>query len=87
MTGPHLTLDLQRRKPVWRWFAVVLLVRGDLRVAADAIRLSRRTLGTIESNLIWSFGYNIAPLPLAASGLLIRCSQVPRWPFVSGRRQ
>ncbi|MEW1843976.1 heavy metal translocating P-type ATPase [Nonomuraea angiospora] len=46
------------------------LVRGDLRVAADAIRLSRRTLGTIKSNLFWAFAYNVAALPLAALGLL-----------------
>ncbi|WP_328323695.1 MULTISPECIES: heavy metal translocating P-type ATPase [unclassified Streptomyces] len=46
------------------------LVRGDLRVAADAIRLSRRTLGTIRGNLFWAFGYNVAALPLAAAGLL-----------------
>ena len=46
------------------------LVRGDLRVAADAILLSRRTLGTIKGNLVWAFGYNVAALPLAAAGLL-----------------
>ena len=46
------------------------LVRGDLRVAADAIRLSRRTLGTIKGNLFWAFAYNVAALPLAAAGLL-----------------
>ncbi|MFJ3509183.1 heavy metal translocating P-type ATPase [Streptomyces luteogriseus] len=46
------------------------LVRGDLRTAADAIRLARRTLGTIRSNLFWAFAYNVAALPLAASGLL-----------------
>ncbi|MFD8756734.1 heavy metal translocating P-type ATPase, partial [Kitasatospora sp. NPDC059577] len=46
------------------------LVRGDLLAAADAIRLSRRTLATIRSNLFWAFGYNIAALPLAAAGLL-----------------
>ncbi|MFJ9128817.1 heavy metal translocating P-type ATPase [Streptomyces sp. NPDC102340] len=46
------------------------LVRGDLRVAADAIRLSRRTLATIKGNLCWAFGYNIAAIPLAATGLL-----------------
>ncbi|MFI9423155.1 heavy metal translocating P-type ATPase [Streptomyces achromogenes] len=46
------------------------LVRGDLRVAADAIRLARRTLGTIKGNLFWAFAYNVAALPLAASGLL-----------------
>ncbi|MEU1201046.1 heavy metal translocating P-type ATPase [Streptomyces sp. NPDC005813] len=46
------------------------LVRGDLRVAADAIRLARRTLSTIKGNLFWAFGYNVAALPLAAAGLL-----------------
>ncbi|MBA4864167.1 copper-translocating P-type ATPase [Streptomyces sp. PSKA54] len=46
------------------------LVRGDLRVAADAIRLSRRTLTTIKGNLFWAFGYNVAALPLAAAGML-----------------
>jgi Cu+-exporting ATPase len=46
------------------------LVRGDLRVAADAIRLSRRTLVTIKGNLFWAFAYNVAALPLAAAGLL-----------------
>ncbi|MEW1686598.1 heavy metal translocating P-type ATPase [Streptomyces sp. NPDC091265] len=46
------------------------LVRGDLKVAADAIRLARRTLATIRGNLFWAFGYNVAALPLAAFGLL-----------------
>jgi copper-(or silver)-translocating P-type ATPase len=46
------------------------LVRGDLRVAADAIRLSRATLNTIKGNLFWAFAYNVAALPLAAAGLL-----------------
>ncbi|MCC6433408.1 MAG: copper-translocating P-type ATPase [Acidimicrobiales bacterium] len=46
------------------------LVRGDLRVAGDAIRLSRSTLRTIKTNLFWAFGYNVAALPLAAAGLL-----------------
>ncbi|WP_228974225.1 cation-translocating P-type ATPase [Streptomyces sp. DH12] len=46
------------------------LVRGDLRAAADAIRLSRRTLGTIKGNLFWAFAYNVAALPLAAAGFL-----------------
>ena len=46
------------------------LVRGDLRAAADAIRLSRRTLRTIKGNLFWAFAYNVAAVPLAATGLL-----------------
>uniref|UniRef100_UPI002030CF6B HAD-IC family P-type ATPase n=1 Tax=Rhodococcus sp. MSC1_016 TaxID=2909266 RepID=UPI002030CF6B len=46
------------------------LVRGDLRAAADAIRLARKTLGTIKGNLFWAFAYNVAALPLAAAGLL-----------------
>ncbi|MEV5682972.1 heavy metal translocating P-type ATPase [Streptomyces sp. NPDC052164] len=46
------------------------LVRGDLRAAADAIRLSRKTLGTIRTNLFWAFAYNVGALPLAAAGLL-----------------
>ena len=46
------------------------LVRGDLRAAADAIRLSRSTLRTIKGNLFWAFAYNIAAIPLAALGLL-----------------
>ena len=50
--------------------ADLTLVRGDLRAAADAIRLSRRTLATIKGNLFWAFAYNVAALPLAALGLL-----------------
>jgi P-type Cu+ transporter len=46
------------------------LVSGDLRAAADAIRLSRATLRTIKQNLAWAFGYNVAAVPLAAVGLL-----------------
>jgi Cu+-exporting ATPase len=46
------------------------LVRGDLRAAADAIRLARKTLSTIKGNLFWAFAYNVSALPLAAAGLL-----------------
>ena len=46
------------------------LVSGDLRGAADAIRLSRRVLGTIKGNLFWAFAYNVAAIPLAIAGLL-----------------
>jgi Cu+-exporting ATPase len=46
------------------------LVTGDLRTAADAIRLARRTLSTIKANLFWAFAYNVAAIPLAAAGLL-----------------
>jgi Cu+-exporting ATPase len=50
--------------------ADLTLVRGDLRAAVDAIRLSRKTLATIKTNLFWAFGYNVAAIPLAALGLL-----------------
>jgi Cu+-exporting ATPase len=48
----------------------ITLVRGDLRAAADAIRLARRTFAIIKGNLFWAFAYNVAALPLAAAGLL-----------------
>ena len=48
----------------------ITLVSGDLRLAGDALRLSRRTLATIKGNLFWAFAYNVAAVPLAAAGLL-----------------
>jgi Cu+-exporting ATPase len=48
----------------------ITLVRGDLMSVVDAIRLSRRTLGTIKGNLFWAFAYNVAAIPLAMAGLL-----------------
>ena len=48
----------------------ITLVRGDLRAAGDAIRLSRRTLSTIKGNLFWAFAYNVAAIPLAAAAML-----------------
>lgn len=61
---------LQREGRVVAMVGDLTLVRGDLRAAADAIRLARRTLGIIKGNLFWAFAYNVAALPLAAAGLL-----------------
>jgi Cu+-exporting ATPase len=46
------------------------LMRPDLPAVADAVRLSRRTLGTIKANLVWAFAYNVAAIPVAATGRL-----------------
>ena len=50
--------------------ADIILVRADLRAAVDAVRLSRRTLRTIRTNLFWAFAYNVAAIPLAMAGLM-----------------
>jgi Cu+-exporting ATPase len=50
--------------------ADIILVRDDLSVIVDAIRLSRKTLHTIRGNLVWAFGYNVLAIPIAAAGLL-----------------
>lgn len=46
------------------------VIRGDLMAVVDALRLARRTLGTIKGNLFWAFAYNVAAIPLAALGFL-----------------
>jgi Cu+-exporting ATPase len=65
-----LGLALGTGTDVAREASDLTLVSGDLRAAADAIRLSRRVLGTIKGNLFWAFAYNVAAIPLAVAGLL-----------------
>ena len=62
------------------------LVSGDLRAAADAIALSRRTLSTIRGNLFWAFAYNVAAIPLGAVGLLNPVIAAARWALLGLRR-
>jgi Cu+-exporting ATPase len=59
-TGTHVAIEASD----------LTLVSGDLRAAADAIALARRTLRTIKRNLFWAFAYNVAAIPLAVAGLL-----------------
>ncbi|MFL0713662.1 MAG: HAD-IC family P-type ATPase [Microcella pacifica] len=66
----HLGLAVADGSDIAIRSADIVLIREDLRVVADAVRLARRTLGTIRTNLFWAFGYNMAAIPLAAAGLL-----------------
>ena len=66
----HLGLAVADGSDIAIRSADIVLIREDLRVVADAVRLARRTLGTIRTNLFWAFGYNMAAIPLAATGLL-----------------
>ena len=74
LVGTDITADLGLAMGTGTDVAIeasdLTLVRGDLRSAADAIRLARRTLATIKGNLLWAFAYNVGALPLAAAGLL-----------------
>ncbi|MEJ1230761.1 MAG: hypothetical protein WDM88_09435 [Galbitalea sp.] len=66
----NLGMAMVRGSDIAMKSADIILVRDDLRVIADAVLLSRRTLRTIRGNLIWAFGYNVAAIPIAALGLL-----------------
>lgn len=59
--------------------ADLTVIRDDLRAAVDAIRLSRRTLATIKTNLVWAFGYNLAAIPSPRSACSTRCWPAPPW--------
>ncbi|MCG7379253.1 heavy metal translocating P-type ATPase [Paenibacillus sp. ACRSA] len=50
--------------------ADITLMRGDLNSIADAIEMSRRTMGNIKQNLFWALGYNVIGIPIAAVGFL-----------------
>ncbi len=70
LTAADLGLAMGTGTDVAIQAADLTVMRGDLRAAVDAIRLSRRTLATIKTNLLWAFGYNLAAIPLAALGML-----------------
>ncbi|WP_246885846.1 cation-translocating P-type ATPase [Streptomyces sp. GESEQ-4] len=70
LAGADLGIAMGSGTDVAAGAADVTLVRGDIEALADAIRLARRTLGTIRTNLVWAFGYNAVTLPLAMVGLL-----------------
>jgi len=70
LSGADLGLAIATGTDIAMRSADIILVREDLLAVPDAIALSRRTLSTIRSNLIWAFGYNLAAVPLAAAGLL-----------------
>lgn len=70
LAGADLGIALGSGADVAVEAADLTVVRGDLLPVVDALRLSRRTLAVIRSNLFWAFGYNVAAIPLAAAGLL-----------------
>ncbi|MFF4500975.1 heavy metal translocating P-type ATPase [Streptomyces sp. NPDC001401] len=70
LAGADLGIAMGGGTDVAMGAADVTLVRGDIEALADAVRLARRTLGTIRANLVWAFGYNVVTVPLAMVGLL-----------------
>ncbi|MFD3723293.1 heavy metal translocating P-type ATPase [Streptomyces sp. NPDC058674] len=70
LAGADLGIAMGSGTDVAMEAADVTLVRGDIEAVADAVRLARRTLGTIRTNLVWAFGYNVVTVPLAAVGWL-----------------
>ncbi|MBK1787646.1 heavy metal translocating P-type ATPase [Prauserella cavernicola] len=70
LAGADLGMAIARGSDIAVRSADMVLVREDLRVVPDAIRLANRTLTTIRGNLAWAFGYNVAAIPLAAAGAL-----------------
>ncbi|MGW2650357.1 heavy metal translocating P-type ATPase [Streptomyces sp. NPDC001393] len=70
LAGADLGIAMSSGTDVAIGAADVTLVRGDIEALADAVRLARRTLGTIRANLVWAFGYNVVTVPLAMVGLL-----------------
>lgn len=59
--------------------ADITLMRGDLNSIADAIEMSRRTMGNIKQNLFWALGYNVIGIPIAAAGFLAPWLAGPQW--------
>ena len=70
LAAADLGIAMGQGTDVAREASDITVVSGDLLLVVDAIRLSRRTLGTIRSNLVWAFGYNVVAIPIALAGLL-----------------